>query len=216
MSTVRKVRVLIADSHKFVADACKQLLEPLYEVVDIAIDGHTVLQSALKLKPDVAVLEISLPQLNGLEVAELIHRKVSRTKIVFLTAHTDAKLAAEAFRRGTAAYVLKQSGAEEFLTAIKRVMRGESYLSPLITRETIEYLQRPQKQTVSNQHITSREAEILELLAEGRPMKEDARILEITSSTVAFHKYKMMERLGISTNAALLVRNEALHDTCRG
>ena len=215
MSTVRKVRVLIADSHKFVADACKQLLEPLYEVVDIAIDGHTVLQSALKLKPDVAVLEISLTQLNGLEVAEQIRWKVSATKIVFLTAHTDANVA-EAFRRGTAAYVLKQSGAEKFLTAIKRVMRGESYLSPLITRETIEYLQRPQKQTVSNQHITSREAEILELLAEGRPMKEDARILEITSSTVAFHNYKMMERLGISTNAALLVRNEALHDTCRG
>jgi DNA-binding CsgD family transcriptional regulator len=118
--------------------------------------------------------------------------------------NSDPGVAAEAFQRGASGYVLKHSGAEDFITAIRKVVRGESYLSPLIARETLTYLMQLPKEQRSGKHITMRQAEILQLLAEGRSMKEIADVLEITPGTVAFHKYDMMDRLGITTNAGLL------------
>jgi DNA-binding NarL/FixJ family response regulator len=203
MDCKRTTRLLLADYHKFVADACKQMLEPEFDVVGVVSDGRNFLQACIKLKPDVAILEVTLPQLNGLSAATQIRRSLPSLKLVFLTATSDVNAAAEAFRRGASAYVLKQSSADELIAAIRRVLRGESYLSPLIARETIEYLLRPPKHRTLGQELTSRELEVLQLLTEGRSMKEVAQVLEISVHTVAFHKYKMMGRLGVGTNAGL-------------
>lgn len=203
-SVDHKIRILIADNHKLVADGCKQILEPEFDVVGIVTDGRALVQAALKLKPDMVILEIVLPQLNGLGAAGQIKRNLPSLKLVFLAASSDVGAAAEAFRQGASGYVLKQSGGDEFVTAVRRVSREESYLSPLIARETIEYLLHPRKHQTLGQRLTLREVEVLQLLTEGRSMKEVAWILEIKSGTVAFHKYRMMEKLGISTNAGLL------------
>jgi DNA-binding NarL/FixJ family response regulator len=180
------------------------MLEPEFDVVGIVSDGRALVQMALRLKPDLVILEIALPQLNGLGAAERIKRNLPSLKIVFLAANSDVRIAAEAFRLGASAYVLKQSGSEEFLTAVRRVLRGASYLSPLIARETIEYLLHPGKHQTVGRKLTLREVEVLQLLSEGRSMKEVGQILEIASRTVAFHKYRVMEKLGINTNAELL------------
>jgi DNA-binding NarL/FixJ family response regulator len=150
------------------------------------------------------ILEVTLPQLSGIDAASQLGRKLPSLKLVFLTAIADVGAAAEAFRSGASAYLLKRCGAEEFMTALRRVMRGESYLSPLITRETINYILHASNHLKSSRQITGREAEILQLLAEGSSMKEAAAILGIRPNTVAFHKYKMMEKLGIGTNAELI------------
>ena len=208
-----KPRVLIADSHQFVADACKQMLEPEYQVAGVVADGRALVRVALQLKPDVIILEVTLPQLSGIDAASQLKHKMPSVKIVFLTATSDVNAVAEAFRSGAAAYVLKLSGATEFINAMRRVMRGESYLSPLIARETIDYLLHQPKRKTVDQTITRREAEILQLLTEGRSMKDTAGILGIAPNTVAFHKYKMMERLGIDTNAGLLQYAMSRHMT---
>jgi len=195
-------RLLIADSHRLFADACRQLLEPEFEVVRIVTDGRALVQAAMDLKPAGAILEIFMPQLNGLDAAVQIKRRLPSLKLVFTTTNSDPEVVADAFRRGASAYVLKQTGSEEFLTAIRRVMRGESYLSSLIAQETIQYLLRmPQNKAKG---VTPRQSEILQLLVEGRSMKEVANILGISPGTVAFHKYNMMEGLGIGTNSELL------------
>jgi DNA-binding NarL/FixJ family response regulator len=204
MDYKRTNRFLIADNHKLVADACKRMLEPEFDVVGIVSDGRALVQMALRLKPDLVILEIALPQLNGLGAAARIKRNLPPLKVVFLAATADADVVAEAFRLGASAYVLKQSGAEELMTAVRRVLRGESYLSSLIARETIEYLLHPVKHQTRGKKLTVREVEVLQLLTEGRSMKQVAEILEIASHTVAFHKYKMMEKLGIDTNAGLI------------
>lgn len=199
-------RLLIADDHRLLAEACERMLRPEFEVVGIVTDGRTLVKTTLELKPDAAIIDVSLPLLNGLDAAEQIKRKLPAIRLLFLTMNADPAVAAEAFQRGASAYVLKHSGAEEFMTAIRKVMRGESYLSPLIARETMSYLlHQPKHNGVSERHITRRQTEILHLLAEGRSMKEVADILDVAPGTVAFHKYNMMERLGITTNAGLLL-----------
>jgi DNA-binding NarL/FixJ family response regulator len=198
-----QIRILIADNLKLVADGCKQMLEPEFNVIGIVTNGRALVQTALKLKPNVVILEVDLPQLNGLGAAGQIKRNLPSLKVVFLAASSDVNAAAAAFQWGASAYVLKQSDGDELITAVRRVLRGESYLSPLIARETIECLLQPAKHQTLGQQLTLREIEVLQLLAEGRSMKEVAHVLEIASRTVAFHKYKMMEKLGIRTNAGL-------------
>ncbi len=197
-------RLLIADDHKLLADACKSLLEPEFEVVGVVTDGRTLLKVAATLKPDVIVLDIAMPQLNGLDAGEQIKHKMPAIKLVYLTMNMAADVAAEAFRRGASAYVLKHSAAEELLIAIRKVVQGESYLSPLIARETVTFLLNQGKSPVEEKRITKRQSEILQLLAEGMSMKEVANVLDLKPGTVAFHKYRMMETLGVKTNAELL------------
>lgn len=197
-------RLIIADDHRLLADACKGLLEPEFQVVDIVTDGRSLLRTALALKPDVIVLDITMPRLNGLDAGEQIKQKMPAVKLVFLTMNSAADVAAEAFRRGAAGYVLKQSAAEELLIAIRKVVQGESYLSPLIARETVTFLLNQGKSRADEKRITKRQSEILQLLAEGMSMKEVASVLELKPGTVAFHKYRMMETLGVRTNAELL------------
>jgi len=197
-------RLLIADDHRLLAEACKGLLEPEFDVVGIVTDGRSLVKSALSLKPDVVLLDISMPHLNGLDAAEQIKHRLPSAKLVFLTMNAAADVAADAFRRGASAYVLKHSAAEELVTAIRKVVHGESYLSPLIARETVTFLINQRKSNAEEKRITKRQSEILQLLAEGMSMKEVAGVLDLKPGTVAFHKYRMMETLGIKTNAELL------------
>jgi DNA-binding NarL/FixJ family response regulator len=173
------------------------MLESEFAVVDVAADGRALVKSALQLKPDGANLEVSLPQLNGIDAARELKRKLPKLKLIFFTPNSDVNVAAEAFGNGASAYLLKRSGMEEFMTAIRRVMRGESYLSPGIARETIDYVLRSSRYEKSDRKPTAREAEIPRFLAEGSSMKQVAATVGISKSTVAFHKYKMMKRLGI-------------------
>ncbi|MGA7463486.1 MAG: response regulator transcription factor [Candidatus Korobacteraceae bacterium] len=160
-------------------------------------------QAALELKPDVAIIDISMPQLNGLSAAEQIKSKLPKLKVVFLTMNSDVEMAAEAFRRGASGYVLKHTGIEELINAIRHVVRGQSYLSSMVARETLVHLLRKPVHREEEHQTTPRQTEILQLLAEGLTMKQIASALDITQGTVAFHKYQMMRKLGITTNAGL-------------
>lgn len=200
----KRFRVLIADDHLLVAEACKTLLEPEFEVVGVVSDGRALLQAVEKVLPNVVIADISMPVLNGLDACEQISRKNRGIKIIFLTMTLAPDLAAEAFRRGASGYVLKQGGADELLLAVRRVLHGESYLSPLITKDAVEYLLRTGVAKGEERHISFRQREVLQLLAEGKAMKEIAHILKIRYGTVAFHKYRIMETLGLVSNAELI------------
>jgi DNA-binding NarL/FixJ family response regulator len=193
---------LIADDHQLLADACKGMLEPEFAVVGVVVDGRDLVAAAFTLKPDVILLDISMPRLNGLDAGEQIKRKMPATKLIFLTMNMSPDVVADAFRKGASAYVTKQSAGLELALVIRKVMRGESYLSPLLAKEAVAFLlknnQHPQKQ------ITQRESEVLQLLAEGMSMKQVADVLDIRPGTVAFHKYSMMERLSIKSSAELM------------
>ena len=197
-------RVVIADDHRLVAETCKKTIEPEFQVLDVVTDGRSLVDAAVSLKPDIVLLDIGMPHLNGLDAAEQIKRKLPSVKLVFLTMNQAADIVADAFRRGASAYVLKQSAAEELLTALRKVLRGESYLSPLITRETVTHLLNQPKAQAKEKGITARQSEILQLLAEGKSMKQAASILNVATGTIAFHKYRMMQTLGFKTNAELL------------
>jgi DNA-binding NarL/FixJ family response regulator len=199
-----RARLLIADDHTLLAEACKTFLEPEFEVVGIADNGRTLLHLANDLKPDVVVLDIAMPQLNGLDAADQIKQMLPSTKLVFVTMNMSAEVAAEAFRRGASGYVVKSAGAEELVTAIRRSLKSESYLSPVITKETVDYLLRSGSAFSEERRITRRQSEVLQLLAEGMSMKEIASVLNLKPGTVAFHKYKLMEALGLKSNAELL------------
>jgi DNA-binding NarL/FixJ family response regulator len=197
-------RILIADDHQLLADACKRLLEPEFQVVGIVTDGRGLTTAAVALNPDIIVLDIYMPHLNGLDAGEQIHHNLPRIKLVFLTMTMAADVAAEAFRRGASAYVLKQSAGDELLRAVRKVNQGASYLSPLIAKETVEFLLNHGEKFSEEKRITKRQSEILQLLAEGMSMKEVANVIDIKPGTVAFHKYRMMETLNVKTNAELL------------
>jgi DNA-binding NarL/FixJ family response regulator len=203
MNRNSRARILIADDHRLLADACQKMLEPEFEVVGVGTDGRWLVEAAIELKPDLAIVDISLPQLNGLDASLQIKRKRCSVKILFLTMDPDPELAAEAFRRGASGYVLKHSGAEELLTAIRKIMRGESFLSSKITQDTMTYLLRHSESVNQEKQITSRQVEILQLLAEGQSMKQIAATLRLSPGTVAFHKYNLMEKLGTANNADL-------------
>lgn len=199
-----RARLLIADDHTLVAEACKNLLEPEFEVVGTVDNGRTLLRLATELRPDVVILDIAMPQLNGLDAGEEIKRVLPATKLVYLTMNMSPDVAAEAFRRGASAYVVKHAAAVELITAVRRALRSESYLSPIITKETVDYLLRSGSTYEKEKRITRRQSEVLQLLAEGRSMKEIANILNLKLGTVAFHKYRIMGNLGLKTNAELI------------
>ncbi len=196
-------RVLIADDHELLAEAFQKLLEAEVEVVGRVLDGRALLEEAPRLKPDIVVLDISMPKLNGLEAGEQLKKIMPDVKLIFLTIHEDPDLAVEAFRLGASGYLLKGSAASELFQAVQEVSRGRTYVTPLIAEGMIESFARdPERRKVSK--LTPRQREILQLLAEGNSMKEVAAILNITPRTVAFHKYRMMDTLGLKSNAELL------------
>ena len=204
MEPRHRARLLIADDHTLLAEACKNLLEPEFDVVGIADNGRALLQLAAELKPEIVILDIAMPQLNGLDAGKQIKHLLPATKLVFLTMNMSPEVAAEAFRRGASAYVVKSSAASDLVRAIRRALRSESYLSPDITKETVDFLLRSGTSQPLEKRLTPRQNEILHLLAEGMSMKAIAAVLNLKPGTVAFHKYKMMERLGLKSNAELL------------
>ena len=204
MEPRHRARLLIADDHTLLAEACKNLLEPEFDVVGIADNGRALLQLASELKPEIVILDIAMPQLNGLDAGKQIKHLLPATKLVFLTMNMSPEVAAEAFRSGASAYVVKSSAASDLVRAIRRALRSESYLSPDITKETVDFLLRSGTSQSLEKRLTPRQNEILHLLAEGMSMKAIAAVLNLKPGTVAFHKYKMMETLGLKSNAELL------------
>ena len=204
MESRHRPRLLIADDHVLIAEACKNLLEPEFQVVGVVSDGHALLKAAPELKPDVVIVDIAMPQLNGLDAGEQIKQKNHAIKLIYLTMNVRPDVAAEAFRRGASGYVLKHCTAEELIVAVRRVLRGESYLSPLITKDTVEFLLRTGAAYSEEKRISGRQSEVLQLLAEGKSMKEIAYMLQLKPGTVAFHKYRIMEVLGLRSNAELI------------
>jgi DNA-binding NarL/FixJ family response regulator len=204
MSPSRRPRVLIADDHTFVAEACGELLDPEFEVVGIVADGQALLEKAPDLKPDIIVLDVGMPLLNGLEAGKRIKSLVRTVKIVYLTMNNDLGIAAEAFRLGASGYLLKTSAASELACALREVLKGKLYVSPMITKDVDAFFLEIRVSHMGQEKLTDRQREVLQLLAEGRSMKEVAYILKLTPRTVAFHKYKIMELLRLKTNADLV------------
>jgi len=204
MEPRHRARLLIADDHTLVAEACKSLLERDFQVVGIVNNGRELLRVAPELKPDVVILDVAMPQLNGLDAGEQLKRLLPSCKLVFMTMNMAPDVAAEAFRRGASGYVVKSATAAELVTAVWRALRSESFLSPLITKDTVEFLLHQGTSFSEERRLTPRQNEILQLLAEGMSMKEIASVLNLKLGTVAFHKYNLMQTLGVKTNAALL------------
>jgi DNA-binding NarL/FixJ family response regulator len=201
---MKRPRVLLADDHRLLREAFTQLLEPTCDVVGAVADGRALLAAAPELRPDIVVLDIAMPVLNGLDAARQLLRAMPEVKVIFLTMSEDPDLATEAFRAGACGYLLKNSAATELLQAIHEVFQGRSYVTPLATQglvNTIRHEPAPAKKTGG---LSPRQREVLQLLAEGHTMKEIARMLNITARTVAFHKYGMMEELGIKSSAELV------------
>jgi DNA-binding NarL/FixJ family response regulator len=197
-------RILIADDHQLLADACKNFLEPEFLVVGVVTDGRHLAKAVAEFKPDIVLLDISMPGMNGLDAGKQIKKTNPRIKLVFLTMSMEAEVAAEAFRRGASGYVLKQSAVIELLLAVRKVNGGESYLSPLIAKATVTFLLNKGERYPRGKRITARQSQILQLLADGLSMKEVASEIDVKPGTVAFHKYRMMETLKINTTAELL------------
>jgi DNA-binding NarL/FixJ family response regulator len=182
-------KILIADDHVLVAELCKNLLDAEFDVVAVVNDGRALVRAAGELKPDVIVVDVAMPVLNGLDAGRQVKEILPKIKIVYLTMNPDIEIAAEAFRIGARAFVLKTSAASELVLAVHNVLRGKSYVAAALPRDTISFL---------------RQREVLQLLAEGKVMKEVSSILNMSSRTVAYHKYRMMEVLGAKSNAELV------------
>jgi len=198
-------RILIADDHTLVAEACRKLLESDYEIVATVGDGRALVRAVAELRPQLIIVDVSMPRLNGLDAGQQAKELLPSVKLIFLTMNHDADLAAEAFRRGASGYLLKTCAASELTVAVREVLKGKSYLSPVIAKETVDFLLRQDKKLVDEaDRLTERQREVLQLLAEGKCMKEVASVLNVTTRTVAFHKYRIMEVLNIRTNAELV------------
>jgi len=204
MSPTGRPRIVVADDHTFVAEACVKLLEPEFEVVGMAADGQALLAMVPELKPDVIILDVGMPVLNGLEAGKRIKKIVRGVRIVYLTMNTDIGVAAEAFRGGASGYLFKTSATAELVTAVREVLKGKKYISPLVTPDPEGFFIETRVSHMGQETLTNRQIEVLQLLAEGRSMKEVAYTLKLTPRTVAYHKYKIMERLRLRTNAELV------------
>jgi len=204
-------RILIADDHNLIAELCRRLLERDFDVVGAVADGRALVRAAGELKPDVIVLDIGMPVLNGLDAGRQIKKMLPGAKLVYLTMNPDPDLAAEAFARGASGYLLKTCAAAEMVLAVREVLRGKTYLSKAMSRDAIDSLRWQHKELVNQEErLTDRQREVLQLLAEGKVMKEIGGILHMTTRTVAYHKYRIMEVLGARSNAELVkyaVRN---------
>jgi DNA-binding NarL/FixJ family response regulator len=202
---MKRTKILIADDHSMVIDGLRSLLEPEYEVVGAVNDGRAVLPEVQKLKPDVVVIDISMPLLNGLDCTRQLREAGCTAKILILTMHPDATLAQEALAAGATGYLLKSSPGSELKGALREVLQGRTYLSPAVTRDVLEVTGR---MTSIHEnvwaHLTPRQREVLQLFAEGKSHKEIAVILNIAVKTAEYHKYAILNTLGLKTNAELV------------
>jgi DNA-binding NarL/FixJ family response regulator len=204
-----RTRVLLADDHTLVVEGLKKLLANEFDLVGAVEDGRALLAAAAKLMPDVVLMDISMPLLNGVEAARQLKKKLPDIKIVFLTMHSDKTYVAEAFRAGASAYLLKRSAGSELVFAIQEAAKGRFYVTPLVARDVVQsFLDQPRRTRHAPRRgscgdLTARQREVLQLVAEGRANKEIAEILNISINTVEFHKSGIMEKLGLHTTAEL-------------
>jgi DNA-binding NarL/FixJ family response regulator len=197
-----KPRLLLADDHTLLLEGIRLLLQPEFDLVGSVEDGQALLVAAKTLKPDVILLDISMPRLNGIDAARKLRKLLPSARLIFVTMHADADYVAEAFRAGAMGYILKRSAASELLTAIRAVLKGNHYVSPLVTRSALDLLISSSKpRGKSSDRLTPRQREVLQLVAEGRSRKEIAGILNISVKTVEFHKGKLMHELNLQTVA---------------
>jgi DNA-binding NarL/FixJ family response regulator len=195
-------RVLLADDHTLLLDALEKLLADEWNIVAKVHDGGTLLRAVETLQPDVVVLDIAMPPMNGLELGREIKQRFPALKLIFLTMNADPDLAAEAFRMGASAYVLKHLAASDLSRAMHEVIKGGRYIPPSLTQGVVQSLVKQPKSVAAD--LTPRQREVLRLLANGYAMKEVAAALNISSRTVAFHKYQIMAQLGIRSSAELI------------
>jgi len=202
---MKKIRVLLADDHRIVLEGLRGLLEPEFEIVGAVEDGRTLVAEARRLRPDLVVADISMPELNGIDAVRQIKKQDARIRVVFLTMHADAGYAASAFEAGASGFVLKHSAPRELITAIRDAMQGRTYVTPLIAGDLIDSYQNGRHNPEGLKAVLShRQREILQFQAGGKSAKEIASILNISARTVEFHKYRMMEQLNIKTSAELI------------
>jgi len=207
-------RILIADDHSLVAELCKNLLEPEFDVTGIVSDGRALLRVAAETRPDVIVSDITMPMLNGLEAGRQVKHILPNVKLIYLTMNPDLEVAAAALACGASGYLLKTCASSEVVLAVREALRGKTYLSKELSRHAIDCILWQQKKPASvDKRLTSRQQEVLQLLAEGRVMKEIGSILQMTTRTVAYHKYRIMEVVGARNGADLVkyaVRNHVV------
>jgi len=201
---MKRPRVLLADDHVIVAEGLRGLLEPEFDLVGIVQDGRALLSAAEELRPDVIVADISMPLLNGIDAVRQIKKIHEEIKVVFLTMHPDVTYAVSALEAGALGYVLKHSAPAELVAAIQSALRGKTYVTPLLAGELMQFYKKRPDQRDELTRLTPRQREVLQLLAEGRSAKDIASVLKISPRTVEFHKYRIMEDLGIKTVAELV------------
>jgi DNA-binding NarL/FixJ family response regulator len=202
---LRRIRVLLADDHRLVAEALAALLKNSYDLVGLVGDGHALVEEAALLKPDVIIADIFMPGLNGIDAARQLKIRGVDSKIIFLTMHVEPALAAEAFRAGASGFISKHSAAEELVQAVQDVMSGRVYVTPLVAKGMIDVLIDAKEHASSvKPELTPRQREVLQLVAEGRTMKQVADVLGISTRTAETHKYEAMEVLGVKTTAELI------------
>ena len=196
-------RILLADDHKMFAQGLRGLLEDEFELVGTVADGQALVEAAHELDPDVIIVDISMPVLNGFDAVRQLKKEGTQARIIFLTMHADSSLAAEAFRCGGSGYVLKQSAGEELISVIGQVLADHEYVTPLVDRESARGQSKGSDQT-QTLRLTPRQREVLQLIIEGCTMREIAARLGISTRTAESHKYEMMEGLGVETTAELI------------
>ena len=205
MIPTRRPRVLLADDHLMVAEALKSLLTPEFDLVGVVEDGRALLEAAGRLRPDVIVADVTMPQLNGIDALVQLRQGGDRVPVVFLTMHRDATFARRALDAGASGFVLKHSAPAELVTAIRAALAGRTYLTPQLAGEVLDAMkQGPEHAGDPTASLTPRQREVLQLLAEGCATKEVASRLAISARTVEFHKYQMMETLDLHSNAELI------------
>ena len=201
---MKRPRILLADDHVLMAEALRHLLQMEFDVVGTVSDGRALLKAAGELTPDLVVVDIGMPLLNGLDAGEQLKALHPDIKVIFLTQNREPRYAVEAFRRNASGYLLKDSAASELTSAIREALRGRSYVSPAIAKGMLDHPAAADPTSTGARELSSREREVLQLLAEGKSMKEVAALLDISPRTVEFHKYRIMELLGVKTNAELV------------
>jgi DNA-binding NarL/FixJ family response regulator len=198
-----RARILVADDHTLIVDAFKKLLEPEFEVVATVSDGRALLRTAYESKPDVVIIDLGMPLLNGADAGQELKKLLPHIKLLVVTMNEDYELAAHALKHWASGFLLKKSAGTELIKAIREILKGNSYVTPRVAQRLLEEFVRDPRPD-RERHLTPRQREILQLLAEGRTMKEVAAILNVATRTVAFHKYRIMEEFGLKTNSDLV------------
>jgi DNA-binding NarL/FixJ family response regulator len=205
MHPPRRPRVLLADDHLLVAEALRSLLSSEFDLVGVVSDGRALVEAAQALKPDVIVADVTMPHLNGIDALVQLRKAGDRVPVVFLTMHRDVRFARRALEAGASGFVLKHSASSELVTALRAALEGKTYLTPQLAGEVLDAMKPGATRTADPvTALTARQREVLQLLAEGLLAKEVASRLGISTRTVEFHKYQMMETLGLHNSAELI------------